>query len=572
MQDSGSPGLESADPARQGAARSRTVWTRFRRFWLRRDALFVLILAFYASLFGLTTTEMEFHEIFVVQTAAEMQERSDYLVPYFNGELRLTKPPMNYWLTVACAWLRGADRPQTLDGRLPSALAGVALILITVLLGAELWSRAVGLNAGLILCGTFGFIKLTHSARPEMVYAAFCAGAFLCFVAAWRRHGRSRLPWLGWVLVALAVLTKGPQFPALMLGALALGLALHTPSRRHLARVFRPVRGVLLMAVLASWWWIAIRLAVGSETLSDSQLLGSRFLLGFDAWHNPAYFYLIWLLLLPWVFLYVPMLRAAVKRGSKRAAAARVMALVVLTSIVVLNFGHDKRPHYLLPILPIASLLMALGMRGLFKRLSARCGTRCLTILVLVTASIAVAGVLTSRLLLPPDAREPHLDILLAVNLLTIVLATGLMLRSVRLIRAIAPFGVPPALRWAGVVAVAFSTSIYLTYLLTSTSLRPRSRSADMVAAVPEDAVLVSIGVEPHYIIHYARRRVVSPETVQKFLAMKIDSAWIVADEESSLELARHGSVREIDRVLDCDGQTDWVLEHWRATPPPARP
>ncbi|MCL4219898.1 MAG: glycosyltransferase family 39 protein [Phycisphaerales bacterium] len=572
MQDSETPGLDSADPARRDDAGSRTAWTRFHRFWFRRDSLFVLVLALYASFFGLATTEMEFHEIFVVQTAAEMQERGDYLVPHFNGELRLTKPPMNYWLTAACAWVRGADRPEAIDGRLPSALAGVALVVITILLGNELWSRAVGLSAGLILCGTFGFVKHTHSARPEMVYAALCAGAFLCFVAAWRRRGRSRLPWLGWVLVALAILTKGPQFPALMLGSLALGLALHAPSRRHIARVFRPVRGLLIVAVLSSWWWFAIRAAVGDETLADSQLLGSRFLLGFDAWHNPAYFYLIWALLLPWIFLFGPMLRAAVNRGSRRAAAARIMAIVVLGTILVLNFGHDKRPHYLLPILPIASLLMALGLRGLFKRLSVRCGQRCVRTLVLVTASIAVAGVLAARFLLPPDAREPHLDMLLAVNLLAIVAATGLVLRSNLLPQAISPFRVPLALRWAGVVAVALSSSLLLTYLLTSTNLPPRRHTAEMVARVPKDAVLVTIGVEPHYIIHYAGRRVVSPETVDKFLAMKLDSAWIVTDETSARELAHHGSKREIDRIPDCEGEIDWVLGYWQAAPAPAEP
>ncbi len=473
-------------------------WQRFRNFWLRRDALFVLALACYASFFGLTTTEMDFHEIFVVQTAVEMHERGDYLVPYFNDRLRLAKPPMNYWLTAACARLRGADRPATLDGRIPSALAAVALMFITVLLGSELWSRAVGINAGLILCGTFGFVKYSHSARPEMVYAAFCAAAFLCFVTAWRRGGHSHLPWLGWVFVALAVLTKGPQIPAIMLASLALALSFHAPSRRNLGRIFRPVLGLLVVAFLASWWWIAIRIAVGADALANSQLLGSRFLLGLDSWENPAYFYLIWVLILPWVFLFVPMLRAAVNRGSRRAFAARAMAIVLLASAVVLNFGQDKRLHYLLPLLPIAALLMALGSRKLFKRLHVRCGARCVRVLVLAGSFTAIIGALTARILLPADVHERHLDMLLSLNLLAIVVATALTLRFAPLRNAVVPFGVPPFLRWASVVSIGFSSSLLLTYLLTSNRLHPRSHTADLVAAVPKDAVLYSIGVEAH--------------------------------------------------------------------------
>lgn len=567
MKDSQFLGNAPARAAEPTGPRLDTGWSRFRRFWCRRDALFVLVLALYASFFGLTNTEMEFHEIFVVQTAVEMQERGDYLVPYFNGQLRLTKPPMNYWLTAASARLRGAEEPETLDGRLPSAVAGVMLVVTTVLLGSTLWSRALGLSAGLILCGTFGFVKYTHSARPEMLYAAFCSAALLCFVAAWRRDGRSRLPYLGWVFVALAVLTKGPQIPALLLGAFALGLGLHAPSRPHLGRIFRPVRGILIVAALASWWWIAIRLKVGAETLADSQLLGSRFMLGLDSWKNPAYFYLIWALLLPWVFLFIPLLRAGVNRRSRRATAARIMALVILACVVVLNFGDDKRSHYLLPILPIASLLMALGMRALFRRLSTRCTVRGVRILVLATGSIALAGVLAARLLLPSDVHEPHLDLFLALNLLAIALATGLMLRSHNLRRAIAPFGVPHALRFATVVAVSFSLSIFFTYLLTSTRLHPRRHTADMVAAAPPDAVLVSIGVEPHYIIHYAHRRVVSPESPEAFLSKGLESAWIVADESTAQILAQFGDAREIDRVPDCEGKIDWILNYWQRRP-----
>ena len=36
-----------------------------------------------------------------------MAERADWLVPYFNGEPRLTKPPLSYWATGGAAWIDG---------------------------------------------------------------------------------------------------------------------------------------------------------------------------------------------------------------------------------------------------------------------------------------------------------------------------------------------------------------------------------------------------------------------------------------------------------------------------------
>ncbi|KAA0216532.1 MAG: hypothetical protein DYG94_05145 [Leptolyngbya sp. PLA3] len=63
-----------------------------------------------------------------------------------------------------------------------------------------------------------------------------------------------------------------------------------------------------------------------------------------------------------------------------------------------------------------------------------------------------------------------------------------------------------------------------------------------------------------------------SLQSVDRFLAMHLNSAWIVTDEPTAKELARYGSEREIGRVEDCEGNVDWVLEDWQAAPTPAQP
>ena len=46
-------------------------------------------------------------EVRIAETAREMLASGDWVVPRYNGELRLQKPPLPYWLTAASYRLAG---------------------------------------------------------------------------------------------------------------------------------------------------------------------------------------------------------------------------------------------------------------------------------------------------------------------------------------------------------------------------------------------------------------------------------------------------------------------------------
>ena len=54
------------------------------------------------------------------ETAREMIERADYVVPYFNNHLRLDKPPLTYWAQVASYRMFGEN---DFAARFPSTIA-----------------------------------------------------------------------------------------------------------------------------------------------------------------------------------------------------------------------------------------------------------------------------------------------------------------------------------------------------------------------------------------------------------------------------------------------------------------
>ena len=60
---------------------------------------------------------------FVSVTAREMLQRDDWVVPVFNGQLRLQKTPLNYWLVAGVGKITGSIDEFT--ARLPSVLLAI---------------------------------------------------------------------------------------------------------------------------------------------------------------------------------------------------------------------------------------------------------------------------------------------------------------------------------------------------------------------------------------------------------------------------------------------------------------
>src|SRR5438094_2378076 len=70
------------------------------------------------------------------EASREMIERGNYIVPYFNNQLRLDKPPLTYWPEVSSYHIFGEN---DFAARFPSAIAA-SLTALTVF-G---WSRRIG--------------------------------------------------------------------------------------------------------------------------------------------------------------------------------------------------------------------------------------------------------------------------------------------------------------------------------------------------------------------------------------------------------------------------------------------
>jgi len=183
--------------------------------------------------------------------AREMVETHQWLLPTNDGIPRLQKPPLLYWLIIISFKLFGINGAAA---RLPIAIAIVASVALTFLIGEKLTDYWRGFMAGLIylsFCGTF---LLGRIVMPEPLVSAFIAGTIFCGVCGYQRR-RHRWAWFAgfWICSAFACLTKGLLgivYPAAILGLLSI---FYREARLRYRALLRWEYVAMFLLIVAPW-------------------------------------------------------------------------------------------------------------------------------------------------------------------------------------------------------------------------------------------------------------------------------------------------------------------------------
>ncbi|MCX7825496.1 MAG: glycosyltransferase family 39 protein, partial [Verrucomicrobiae bacterium] len=174
----------------------------------------------------------------VLETAREMRERGDYLVPYLMGQPRYEKPPLLYWLTAAGYVVSG--QVNELAGRVPVALFGVASVLLLYGLGRRHLGDRAGFFAGLALTSGPLWMQYARQAETDVPQAFFVTLALFAFL--------EEKPLLAWITMGVGFLNKGPASLVMPLVTLVIW-RLWNSNPRALLRDCR-------------WWFVLVGLAI----------------------------------------------------------------------------------------------------------------------------------------------------------------------------------------------------------------------------------------------------------------------------------------------------------------------
>ena len=314
-------------------------------------------------------------EAFYAEAAREMVASGDWLTPFYNYELRFQKPILFYWLVSIAYKAAGIGEAAA---RFPSALSGLALSLLTYLVGRRWFDAATGFFAATVVATSFGYFSIGRLSLPDLPLAFFIAAATWGLIegigsplatATTTRSGR-RL-WLAFagVMMGLGILAKGPVGVALPVLAVIPVWWKERGAGGDGSRL-PGVVDVLIVAglavLVAGPWFLAMADHHGLAYMHRFFIGENLERFATDRYNEPRplWFYVPIVLggLMPWspfIVLWLPSWRRVFK-AERMVTRAEWRAIIwAAIPFVFYSVSIGKQPRYILPMLPPMALLLA---------------------------------------------------------------------------------------------------------------------------------------------------------------------------------------------------------------------
>jgi 4-amino-4-deoxy-L-arabinose transferase-like glycosyltransferase len=333
-------------------------------------------------------------EAHYAELTREMLQRGSWLVPLLDGKPFIDKPVLFHWLQALSVAVIGETE---FAARLPTALAALAVIGTTRWLGAALFDAEIGTWGNVMLATMPATFALSSVAVFDMVFTAFLFGALACLLVA-AKHARRGIEVTGYVLLTLAVMTKGPV--ALLLILLFFGVA--AASGRELrARLntLRWVRGLSAVALAASPWFVWMAMQFREQFVQGYLVAGNLWyftqpvVFSSRPISHTFYIRVFATAFFPWSFVAagrgIDVLRG-LRRGVRVAADERLLWIWLLVVLGFFSAARFKLDTYIFPAAPVCCLLAARAWRG--AAADDRSATRGVRWAVLAIAGALIVG------------------------------------------------------------------------------------------------------------------------------------------------------------------------------------
>lgn len=326
-----------------------------------KKAAFLVVAAFsvFSAFWAISSSPIGNHEAYVGVTARQMLNSGNWTVPIFNGEPRLNKTPLNYWLVAISGKINGSVNNFIL--RLPSAtLAVISSIAIFYFVSQWLGFRIATLSS-LIWSATYCYMRFSHTGRPEMALAVFVTIAMLSFYSALETQSRkNQICYLlvFWASFTLSMYAKGPAPLPLIFPALFFYFAVF--RKWKLIPKTLPIIGTIIFLLAFIPWPIAVLLKCPNVVEIWKKEYFDRAAGDYASGSDPFYYYFkVMFAYFPPFSAFIPLALFApfYKIWDEKRRAMTYLWLWFLVGIMVMSFCGGKRPHYILPMMPAMAIL-----------------------------------------------------------------------------------------------------------------------------------------------------------------------------------------------------------------------
>ena len=329
------------------------------------------------------------------EASREMIERGNYIVPYFNNELRLDKPPLTYWVQVASYRIFGES---DFAARFPSAIAAALTAVLILAWGRRIGGEKLGWWAAIIFTlslQTFVhakaavadmwlvlFVTLAHWAGYELIQR-LTPNAQRSTLNSEKVNQTSNIKhqtlvwWFTFYLsLAFGFLAKGPIAWTPLLTVVV--VIIYKRDWQLLRRFKLAVGVALMLAVIALWgipaliqtrgefFVIGIGRHVVSRSFTTLEGHGASSL-GMYVLLLPFYFVTVFISFFPWSIKLPWLVRKLWRREETGVSDAGYSGIPIDTYLlagaamifVIFTLVSTKLPHYTLPAFPLLALLLA---------------------------------------------------------------------------------------------------------------------------------------------------------------------------------------------------------------------
>ena len=297
------------------------------------------------------------------EASREILERNDYIVPYFNNQLRLDKPPLTYWCQVASFRIFGEN---DFAARLPTAIAAALVAVLLLEWGTRIRDERAGWWSAIVF--TLALQTFIHgkAAVADMWLVLFFT---LAHRSGWEllfQDPRHRVFWwIFYISLAFGFLAKGPiAWTPLLTVALA---KLFNPEKRLNAQ-FRFALGITLMLAVVCFWAAPALIRTSGDffRIGIMHHVVDRFFSVMEGhgasspiWYValiPFYFVTVFVSFFPWS-IKLPALWTELRSNRDTTDTFLITGTLIIFGIFTLV--KTKLPHYTLPAFPLLALLVA---------------------------------------------------------------------------------------------------------------------------------------------------------------------------------------------------------------------
>ncbi|NOQ15313.1 MAG: glycosyltransferase [Methyloprofundus sp.] len=326
---------------------------------LAQWGIFPLWLFLTLSIFLRTPTPID--ETRYLSVAWEMWLRQDFLVPHLNGETYSHKPPLLFWL-IQLSW--GVFGANEWSARLLGPICALLNLCLVRSLAKQLWpeQQKVALLAPWVLIATLLWTLFATATMFDILLGSCVLLGMQGLVNA--AQGKSLKGWATLALaIGLGVLAKGPVVLVHLLPvALLMPLWLEKQQPVNYYRWY----GFMMLAILAGAmialaWAIPAAMQGGeayAKAILWSQTADRTVTTRIHA--RPFWWYLPFLplFIFPWL-AWPRMWKSLLCMPWKTDWGIRFCSLWFISCLLIFSLIQSKQVHYLLPLLPASSLIIA---------------------------------------------------------------------------------------------------------------------------------------------------------------------------------------------------------------------